>query len=150
MERRENPSDSSEGAIRAGEPPFRNEVHLDEFGHPVSSPSDAIHREAEARRRRIALFFFWISLFVFIATIIRAVLRFRELSTWGAGGEAGFAVMGHYLMLWVLTLSGLAISLVLCAIAIPNFKGAIILLIVELVPFALICLGITSVSKPGP
>ena len=61
-----------------------------------------------------------------IATIIAAVLRFREFSTRGTGGDGGFAVLGELINLWVLTLLGLEISLVSCVMSIPRFNSVAI------------------------
>jgi hypothetical protein len=136
MERNENPSDSFDSGIREGE--LRSAVDSESSGLPPFSLLASFKHEASARRRRKAQTYFWISLFFFAATIIGAILRFREISTWGAGGEAGFVVLGHLGLLWLLALVGLALSLIFSAIAIPDFKWAIILFILELLPFLLL------------
>jgi hypothetical protein len=79
------------------------------------------------------LLFFWVSLFLFLLTAGIVVLSYCWVMTWPKGGEGGFVVIAAICYLSMFAIFGSVVSLVLCAFAIPYFKGAIALFIVEIV-----------------
>jgi hypothetical protein len=94
----------------------------------------APNKNGEQRGIRVRrLLFFWISLFVFLLTAVVVVCAYCWVMTWPKGGEAGFVVIGGIYLLEMLAMFGIVVSLVFCAFAIPYFKGAIALFIVEMV-----------------
>jgi hypothetical protein len=92
------------------------------------------NKYGERRGIRVrGLLFFWVSLSVFLLTAGIVVLSYCWVMTWPKGGEGGFVVIAAICFLSMFAIFGSVVSLVLCAFAIPYFKGAIALFIVEIV-----------------
>jgi|SRR5262245_53555938 len=103
------------------------------------------------------LLFFWISLGVFLLTHVIVVPAYCWVLTLPKVGEAAGATKIFFIFnLCMLDIFGIVVSLVFSAFAIPYFKGAIVLFIVEMIALGYILVffvgfeqGVLLLPVPG-
>src|SRR5262245_21452269 len=96
------------------------------------TPEESKSIDERARKRDRAMVYFLISLVIFVTTSLLAFLRSHELSGSGTGGDGGFVVLGQYLITGLLTLLGLAASVVFAGLSMSGWRGGTVLFVAEL------------------
>lgn len=91
--------------------------------------------------RQRAVVLFWISLVVFAASLIYVVVRYAQISTWRRGGMEGLAVVVEAQAAFTLSALGMFFSVVICSMSIAHFRGALVLLAVEVIILLLLILA---------